>query len=57
MPSNQILRVEDKKLERYHRRTKSRSDISKAFRLLKKLNGKNKHLLAHTNVSTNEIAH
>jgi len=30
---------------------------SKAWRLLKKLNGENKQRLAHTNVSTNEIAH
>lgn len=30
---------------------------SKAQRLLKKLNGQNKYQLAHTNVSTNEIAH
>jgi len=29
---------------------------SKAWRLLKKLNGENKQRLAHTNVSTNEIA-
>lgn len=30
---------------------------SKAWRLLKKLNGENKQRLAHTNVSANEIAH
>lgn len=30
---------------------------SKPWRLLKTLNGENKHQLAHTNVSANEIAH